>query len=80
MEEQPSPNKKFNVMDVGLGGGKPRKRLLMRPAEQIVSASEVLVRQAACFRLTTVVVGEQHCNRCFPFGFTGISGHGSVKK
>ncbi len=40
MEELPSPNKKFNVMDVG-GLGEARARLLIRPAEQIVSDSEM---------------------------------------
>lgn len=42
MEELPSPNKKFNVVDVGGGvGGSQRERLLIRPAEQIVSDSEM---------------------------------------
>lgn len=47
MEEQPSPNKKFNVMDVGRGVGvlgETGKRFLIRPAEQIVSDSEMLVK------------------------------------
>lgn len=63
MEEQPSPNKKFNVMDVGRGVGvlgEAGKRFLIRPAEQIVSDSEMLVKQAAYLRLTIVFVGAQY--------------------
>lgn len=44
--------------------GEAGMRFLIRPAERIESDSEMLVKQAACFRLTTVFVGEQHCNRC----------------
>lgn len=62
MEEQPSPNKKFNVMDVGRGVGvlgEAGKRFLIRSAEQIVSDSEMLVKQAY-LRLTIVFVGAQY--------------------